>query len=234
MSNSISEVMRLKDIKVLIVDDQELIRESLSIVLNMEEQLTVVGLAEDGNAAVNLCESVGPDVVLMDINMPNMDGVTATKVIKEKWPQIKVMILTSYKDVDYVVSALANGAEGYLLKSLHPRSLASSIRLVHSGGTLITKEMAASLINNQVHKEEEVPSVHNEDRLQHLIQLYGLSEREVEVLKLLAKGLRNSDISERLFLSGGTVKNYISNIYAKLEVKGRREAANKAKDEGFV
>lgn len=226
--------MRLKDIKVLIVDDQELIRESLSIVLNMEEQLTVVGLAEDGNAAVKLCESVGPDVVLMDINMPNMDGVTATKVIKEKWPQIKVMILTSYKDVDYVVSALANGAEGYLLKSLHPRSLASSIRLVHSGGTLITKEMAASLINNQVHKEEEVPSVHNEDRLQQLIQLYGLSEREVEVLKLLAKGLRNSDISERLFLSGGTVKNYISNIYAKLEVKGRREAANKAKDEGFV
>ena len=234
MSNSISEVMRLKDIKVLIVDDQELIRESLSIVLNMEEQLTVVGLAEDGNAAVKLCESVGPDVVLMDINMPNMDGVTATKVIKEKWPQIKVMILTSYKDVDYVVSALANGAEGYLLKSLHPQSLASSIRLVHSGGTLITKEMAASLINNQVHKEEEVPSVHNEDRLQQLIQLYGLSEREVEVLKLLAKGLRNSDISERLFLSGGTVKNYISNIYAKLEVKGRREAANKAKDEGFV
>ena len=100
--------------------------------------------------------------------MPNMDGVAATKVIKEKWPQIKVMILTSYKDVDYVVSALANGAEGYLLKSLHPRSLASSIRLVHSGGTLITKEMAASLINSQVHKEEEAPSVPNEDRLQNL------------------------------------------------------------------
>ena len=224
----------MEDIKVLIVDDQELIRESLSIVLNMEEQLTVVGLAGDGNEAIQLCEKLAPDVVLMDINMPNMDGVAATKVIKDKWPQIKVIILTSYKDVDYVVSALANGAEGYLLKSLHPGSLANSIRLVHSGGTLITKEMAASLINSQVHKEEEASSINNEDRLQNLTQLYGLSEREVEVLKLLAQGLRNSDISERLFLSGGTVKNYISNIYAKLEVKGRREAANKAKNEGFI
>lgn len=224
----------MDDIKVLIVDDQELIRESLSIVLNMEEQLTVVGLAGDGNEAIQLCEKFAPDVVLMDVNMPKMDGVAATKVIKDKWPQIKVIILTSYKDVDYVVSALANGAEGYLLKSLHPRSLANSIRLVHSGGTLITKEMAASLINSQVHKEEEAPSINNEDQLQNLIQQYGLSEREVEVLKLLSQGLRNSDISERLFLSGGTVKNYISNIYAKLEVKGRREAANKAKNEGFI
>jgi DNA-binding NarL/FixJ family response regulator len=220
------------DIKVVIADDQELIRESLNIVLNMEEQLAVVGLAEDGEKAVQLCESVAPDIVLMDINMPNMDGVSATKVIKETWPQIKVIILTSYNDVDYVVSALANGAEGYLLKSLHPRSLASSIRLVHSGGTLITKEMAASLISNQVQKEER--AVNNGERQQDLIQQYGLSEREVEILKLLAQGLRNTDISERLFLSGGTVKNYISNIYAKLEVKGRREAANKAKNEGFI
>ncbi len=158
----------MEDIKVLIVDDQELIRESLSIVLNMEEQLAVVGLAGDGKEAIQLCEKLAPDVVLMDINMPNIDGVAATKVIKDKWSQIKVIILTSYKDVDYVVSALANGAEGYLLKSLHPRSLANSIRLVHSGGTLITKEMAASLINSQVHKEEEASSVTNEDRLQNL------------------------------------------------------------------
>ena len=146
----------MEDIKVLIADDQGLIRESLSIVLNIEDQLTVVGLAEDGKEAVRLCESLSPDVVLMDINMPNMDGVSATKLIKEQWPRVKVIILTSYQDVDYVVSALANGAEGYLLKSLHPRSLASSIRLVHSGGTLITKEMAASLINSQPHKEEDV------------------------------------------------------------------------------
>lgn len=221
------------NIKVLIADDQGLIRESLSIVLNMEEQLTVVGLAVDGVEAVQLCEDLLPDVVLMDINMPNMDGVSATKVIKEKWPEIKVIILTSYQDVDYVVSALANGAEGYLLKSLHPRSLANSIRLVYSGGTLITKEMASTLISRNLNKAEDFSVAKNENREQNLTQLYGLSEREVEVLKLLAEGLRNNEISERLFLSAGTVKNYISNIYAKLEVKGRREAANKAKSEGF-
>lgn len=223
----------MEDIKVLIVDDQGLIRESLSIVLNMEEQLKVVGLAKDGNEAVQMCESLLPDVVLMDINMPNLDGVSATKVIKEKWPGIKVIILTSYQDVDYVVSALANGAEGYLLKSLHPRSLASSIRLVHSGGTLITKEMASSLISSQLHRGGDLSLAKSGKSAQNLTQLYGLSEREVEVLKLLADGLRNNEISERLYLSAGTVKNYISNIYAKLEVKGRREAATKAKSEGF-
>ena len=143
------------DIKVLIADDQGLIRESLSIVLNMEDGLNVVGQAEDGEKAIQLCEKLAPDVVLMDINMPHLDGVSATKSIKEKWPDIKVMILTSYQDVDYVVCALSYGAEGYLLKTLHPRSLASSIRLVHSGGTLVTKEMAASLINSHLHKTDD-------------------------------------------------------------------------------
>lgn len=221
------------NIKVLIADDQGLIRESLNIVLNMEDQLEVVGLAENGQEAIQLCETLSPDVVLMDINMPVMDGVTATKSIKTSWPDIKVIILTSYQDVDYVVSALANGAEGYLLKSLNPRSLASSIRLVHEGGSLVTKEMAASLINSQPQKNEESETVIQQNENTNLIAQYGLSEREVEVLKLLALGLRNNDISERLFLSVGTVKNYISNIYAKLEVKGRKEATMKAKKEGF-
>ena len=223
----------MENIKVLIADDQGLIRESLSIVLNMEEGLTIVGQAEDGNKAIQLCEEFEPDVVLMDINMPHLDGVSATKLIKEKWPDIKVIILTSYQDVDYVVRALSNGAEGYLLKTLHPRSLASSIRLVHSGGTLVTKEMAASLIKGHIHKTDDATVPKNQHGVQKLNTLYGLSEREVEVLKLLALGLRNNEISERLFLSLGTVKNYISNIYAKLEVKGRREAANKAKSEGL-
>lgn len=193
----------MENIKVLIADDQGLIRESLSIVLNMEEGLTIVGQAEDGNKAIQLCEEFEPDVVLMDINMPHLDGVSATKLIKEKWPDIKVIILTSYQDVDYVVRALSNGAEGYLLKTLHPRSLASSIRLVHSGGTLVTKEMAASLIKGHIHKTDDATVPKNQHGVQKLNTLYGLSEREVEVLKLLALGLRNNEISERLFLSLG-------------------------------
>ena len=178
----------MEDIKVLIADDQGLIRESLSIVLNMEDGLNVVGQAEDGEKAMQLCEELSPDVVLMDINMPQMDGVSATETIKKKWPDIKVIILTSYQDVDYVVRALANGAEGYLLKTLHPRSLASSIRLVHSGGTLVTKEMAASLINSHIHKTEDEAAQKTELGVKKLNTLYGLSEREVEVLKLLAQG----------------------------------------------
>ena len=222
----------MEDIKVLIADDQGLIRESLSIVLNIEDQITVVGLAEDGKEAVQLCESLSPDVVLMDINMPNMDGVSATKLIKEQWPQSKGYHSYILSRCGLCCQCISEWSRGLSSKSLHPRSLASSIRLVHSGGTLITKEMAASLINSHPQKEEDVSQV-KETRQQNLIHHYGLSEREVEVLKLLAQGLRNNEISERLFLSGGTVKNYISNIYAKLEVKGRREAADKAKNEGL-
>ena len=189
----------MENIKVLIADDQGLIRESLSIVLNMEEGLTIVGQAEDGNKAIQLCEEFEPDVVLMDINMPHLDGVSATKLIKEKWPDIKVIILTSYQDVDYVVRALSNGAEGYLLKTLHPRSLASSIRLVHSGGTLVTKEMAASLIKGHIHKTDDATVPKNQHGVQKLNTLYGLSEREVEVLKLLALGLRNNEFRSDYF-----------------------------------
>ncbi|MFC3885041.1 response regulator [Bacillus songklensis] len=222
----------MEKIKVIIADDQELIRESLQIVLNMEEGIKVIGLAKDGKHALELCESLSPDVVLMDINMPEMDGVSATELIKKRWASIKVIVLTSYQEVDYVVSALANGAEGYLLKAIHPHSLANSIRLVHSGGTFVTKEMAASLIGNMARKAGfQETSTQQPSSIQ---QQYGLGRREIEILQLLAKGLKNTQISERLYLSEGTVKNYISTIYSKLEVKGRLEATKKAKDEGLI
>ncbi|MCZ8542467.1 response regulator transcription factor [Psychrobacillus psychrodurans] len=209
-------------IKVLLADDQELILESLHIVLSMEEDLEIVGLAKNGEEAIKGCEQFRPDIVLMDINMPVMDGVAATALIKERIPAIKVIMLTSYREVEYVLTALSHGAEGYLLKAIHPRDLAAGIRVVHAGGTLITQEMASKMIksmnNNSSTKSNE----------------YGLSTREIEVLHKLALGLRNQDIAEALFLSEGTIKNYISTIYSKLNVSGRREAARKARDSGIM
>lgn len=209
-------------IKVLLADDQELILESLHIVLSMEEDLEIVGLAKNGEEALQGCERFKPDIVLMDVNMPVMDGVAATALIKERIPATKIVMLTSYKEVEYVLAALSYGAEGYLLKAIHPRDLAAGIRVVQAGGTLISQEMASKLIQNM---NNATPAKKNE---------FGLTAREIEVLHKLAAGLRNQDIAEALNLSDGTVKNYISTIYSKLNVKGRREAARKARDSGFM
>lgn len=222
----------MSNIKVLIADDQELILESLNIVLNMEDAIEVVALAKNGEEAVDFCAKFKPDIVLMDINMPILDGVGATEKIKLNDPAVKIIILTSYKEVDFVLSALSHGAEGFLLKAIHPKDLVAGIRVVHTGGTLISQEMA----NEMIKSVKKVMSIGTKETLHGFPNKgnpYGLSTREVEVLQKLALGLRNQDIAETLFLSEGTVKNYISNIYSKLNVKGRRQAALKAKDEGI-
>lgn len=207
--------------RILIVDDQELIRESLSIVLGMEEDIEVAGMAPNGQIAVEMCEKLQPDVVLMDIHMPVMDGIIATRKIKNSWPQVRVIILTTFQELDYVVEALDIGAEGYLLKAIHPKDLAAGIRLVNRGGTLISQEMARMLASQLKHSEPK--------SLKH-----GLSEREQQVLECLSQGLSNRETAEKLFLSEGTVKNYISSIYSKLEVRDRLQAVKKARDEGIV
>ncbi|MBB6637602.1 response regulator [Cohnella thailandensis] len=213
-------------IKVLIVDDQELILESLNIVLEMEDDIEVVGLAKNGEEAIDYCEKSQPDIILMDINMPIMNGVVATEKIKPRFPLAKIIILTSYKEVEYVLAALSHGAEGYLLKAIHPKNLIAGIRVVHNGGTLISPEMADKMIKSMLKSGiSSTVDTNNE---------FGLSAREVQVLHKLALGLRNQDIAKALFLSEGTVKNYISNIYSKLNVKGRREAAYKARETGII
>ncbi|MFC7440274.1 response regulator transcription factor [Laceyella putida] len=216
--------------RLLLVDDQELIRESLSIVLNMEPDIEVVGLAENGEIAVELCASEQPDVVLMDIHMPVMNGVEATKRIKQQWPHIRVIILTTFQEVQYVVDALSIGAEGYLLKAIHPKDLAAGIRLVWKGETLIPQDIAKLLVSqinmNSLTPETNIPK---KERTK-----FGLTEREVEVLQCLADGLHNKEIAEKLFLSEGTVKNYISSIYSKLDVHDRLKAAKKAQEKGVL
>lgn len=169
--------------RILIVDDQELIRESLSIVLGMEEDIEVAGMAPNGQIAVEMCEKLQPDVVLMDIHMPVMDGIIATRKIKNSWPQVRVIILTTFQELDYVVEALDIGAEGYLLKAIHPKDLAAGIRLVNRGGTLISQEMARMLASQLKHSEPK--------SLKH-----GLSEREQQVLECLSQGLSNRETAE--------------------------------------
>jgi DNA-binding NarL/FixJ family response regulator len=214
-------------IKVLIVDDQELIRASLSIVLGGESDFDIVGVAEHGQMAIELTKQLSPDVVLMDIHMPLMNGVEATVHIKNEFPQVKVMILTTFEELDYVRDALAAGAEGYLLKAIHPKDLAAGIRLVHHGGTLITQEIAKQLITQWINPVEPVKEVRKNNN-------FRLTEREIEVLEELSNGSTNREIARKLYLTEGTVKNYISNIYSKLEVTGRHKAVFKAKEEGII
>ncbi|RUL54677.1 response regulator transcription factor [Lysinibacillus antri] len=212
----------MKKIKLLLVDDQELIRESLAFVLNTDEDIEVVGLAANGQEAITLCELLSPSIVLMDIQMPVLNGIDATRIVKERWPNIKVMILTTFQEVDYVSEALSIGAEGFLLKAIHPKELISGIKHIHNEGTLVSQSLAKMLLAQINHSKET-----NE-------KAYGLTEREVQVLKCLSQGLSNKNISEKLFLSEGTVKNYISSIYHKLDVKNRYEATMKAKGERLI
>lgn len=213
-------------IKLVIADDQELIRESLSIVLDMDDDMEIVGLAENGAEAIDLCQQQHPDMILMDINMPEMDGISATKIIKQRWPETKVIILTTFQEVNYVIDALAIGAEGYLLKAIHPKDLLAGIKLIHKGGTLLPQDLAKLLVQQINSPEPHAP--------QEVKNNYDLTEREEEVLECIAQGLSNRLIAERLFLSEGTVKNYISSIYHKLDVKDRFQAALKAKEEGLT
>lgn len=228
--------MNTTPLKLLLVDDQDLIRESLHIVLDMDPDIYVVGLAENGHIALKHCEEQQPDVVLMDIHMPVMDGVEATRQIKATWPQIRVIILTTFQEISYVVDALGAGAEGYLLKAIHPKDLAAGIKWVHQGGTLIPQDIARMLVqeargaSDHTSQSAGVKAVEEQTRT----DTYGLSEREVQVLHCIADGLNNREIAEKLFLSEGTVKNYISSIYSKMDVRDRVQASKKAHEEGML
>jgi DNA-binding NarL/FixJ family response regulator len=233
----------MKEIKLLLVDDQDLIRESLHIVLDMDPEIKVVGLAENGAVALTLCEEHQPDVVLMDIHMPVMDGVEATRQLKTNWPHIRVIILTTFQEVNYVVDALGAGAEGYLLKAIHPKDLAAGIKWVSQGGTLIPQDVAKLLVQ-QLQSDAAQSSaggiVQAAGSGSGLVdaaartEAYGLSEREQQVLQCISEGLSNKEIAEKLYLTEGTVKNYISSIYSKLDVRDRIQASRKAHDEGML
>lgn len=215
-----------EQIRLCIVDDHSFIRESLHTILSGLEDLQVVGMAEDGERALELCERLKPDVVLMDLEMPNLDGIHATKMIKKKWPDIRVLILSTFQNTERAKEIIRNGADGYVLKSIDSRELAESIRLVYRGGAMITHD----LFHRMWEENEETGLFESRsDGIE-----YGLTKRELEILELLSQGSRYKTIASTLYLSNGTVRNYASNLYEKLGVKNREEAVQKAKDIGLL
>ncbi|MDA1953192.1 hybrid sensor histidine kinase/response regulator transcription factor [Bacillus cereus] len=212
-------------IRLLIVDDQPFVRESLRTLLDRYEDLNVVGLAEDGNEAIDLCGRLQPHVILMDLDMQHMDGVEATKKIKQQWPHIRVLIFTTFQDTEQAVESLRNGADGFLLKSIETLELANTIRLIHKGGTLIDQGMSHKIFE-KFDEKKETP--------QSKATAYELTAREIEILQLVAKGLRYTTIASRLYLSNGTVRNYASTAYTKLGVSNKEEAVQRALEIGII
>ncbi|WP_410512437.1 response regulator transcription factor [Paenibacillus sp. BR2-3] len=209
----------MSKIKIGIAEDQELIRSSLQIVLNLEPDLEVIHEAGNGEQLLEQFKTEEPDLVLMDLNMPVLNGVETTRRIKQMYPHVKVIVLTTFQEMDNVVEVLRCGAEGYLLKAMNYKELAASIRLVANGGRLINDEVAKVLFHQHLTKTT--------DTTEATLSGYSFSQREIEVLQCLKDGLSNSDIADKLYISMGTVKNYISNIYTKLNVSNRSEAIQK-------
>jgi DNA-binding NarL/FixJ family response regulator len=214
-------------IRILIVDDQRILREGLRTLLGLESDFAVVAEAEDGQAALEQYAAHRPDVVLMDIRMPRLDGVEATRRLRERWPDARVIILTTFDDDAYVFDGLRAGALGYLLKDISGHELADAIRKVAGGGALIEPSVARKVLAEFARLAE--PARPANEQLPE-----PLSERELEILRLLAAGANNRQIASQLFLAEGTVKNYVSTILDKLGVEDRTQAALRARELGLL
>ena len=207
-------------IKVLIADDQELIRESLKIVLNTHEDLQVIDTVEDGFGVLDSLKRNIPDVILMDIRMPRMDGVYCTKMVKEAYPDVKIIILTTFDDDDFVFSALKFGASGYLLKGVSMDGLYQAILTVVSGGAMINPDIATKVFRlfSKMANTNYAINV-NDDNVREV------NKPEWKVIQQVGFGLSNKEIAQKLFLSEGTVRNYLSSILSKLELRDRTQLA---------
>lgn len=208
-------------IRVMLVDDHAVVRSGLAAFLAAFDDLELVGEAADGQEAVALCGRAHPDVILMDMVMPRMDGAAATRGIREKYPNVQIIALTSFKEDELVQNALLSGAIGYLLKNVGADDLAKAIRAAHAGRATLAPEAAEALIHTARTAGIPLPG-------------HDLTEREREVLALMVEGLNNTEISERLIVSKSTVKFHVSNILSKLHVSSRTEAVALALQKNLV
>jgi DNA-binding NarL/FixJ family response regulator len=215
-------------IRVLLVDDQALFREGMETLLSVHKDIQVVGQASNGQEAVEVAVKVQPGVVLMDVRMPVLDGVRATRRLKEALPQCKVIVLTTFDDDEYVFDALRAGAVGYLLKDVASAQLVEAIRAVARGQSILEPSVAAKVIAEFTRVSSLVPAA----QMEQLVE--PLSERELEILALIARGASNKEIAGQLFIAEGTVKNHVTHILGKLDVRDRTQAALKARELGLL
>jgi DNA-binding NarL/FixJ family response regulator len=211
-------------IRVLICDDQDVVREGLSVILSTAPGIEVVGMAEDGARAVELTEKHKPDIILMDLNMPGVNGIQATRMIRERFPSARILALTTYDADEWVFDAIRAGAAGYLLKDTPRAGLIKAVEGTVSGQTFVDPSVAGKLFAHVA----GTTVVHDTTVAE------SLSPREREILRLLADGLPNTEIAKQLFLSEGTVRNYVSGIFTKLGVTDRTQAAVIALRHGLV
>lgn len=204
--------------RILLVDDSEILVQSLKIILEQDPELKVTGTANNGIEALELCEKLSPDIVLMDIRMPVCNGVEGTKLIKEKYPSVKVLILTTFDDQEYIKQAIQNGADGYVLKDINDQDLLATLKSTANGFSIIQETVFRTLKTQMKPLEEENP-----DLLKNFD--YNLSKRERDIIGLIIRGFSNKQIAAKLDFSEGTVRNIISGIFTKLKLNDRTQLA---------
>jgi DNA-binding NarL/FixJ family response regulator len=221
--------------RIVLVDDEDLIRFGLMGILSREEDMEVVGEASTGSEALRLCRNLRPELVLMDVEMPEMDGLSATRQLKEELPTISVLVLTAHDNPDYLLEAVQAGAAGFLLKESALQQVASAVRTLMNGEPLLDQELAVRLLRRLSPQVEEAGSREAQvDEELRAKMLEALTDRELEILDLLSSGMSNQQIAQQLFLSLSTVKTHVHRIISKLEVSDRTQAAVRAIRLGLV